>query len=83
MQKTNLNLATLVKDVAQRFKNKMIQRKAQQKSRRIEKLRRAVEDEDLREASRRAQLIQMRTNVRVTPSFMINTQPRKSTYDRR
>jgi hypothetical protein len=31
MQKTNLNLATLVKDVAQRFKNKMIQRKVQQK----------------------------------------------------
>lgn len=57
-------LLSLVKGVAQKIKDRMILRKIQNKARRLEKLRRDVEAEDLREAERRAVLILKRSNVR-------------------
>lgn len=72
-----MHLMNLVEEVAQRIKNKLIQRKIQQKARRLEKLRRDVEAEDLHEAERRAALIQLRSNVRRNPSWCLQPVVRK------
>jgi len=69
---------TMAKDVAQRIKTKFIQRKIREKARRIEKLRREVEEEELREAERRAMLIQQRSNVRQIPAWCLQPVQRKA-----
>ena len=51
---------------------------------RLEKLRRDVEEEDVREAQRHAELVQLRSNVRRNPSWLVQPVVRRSTqYDRR